>query len=619
MRRFLCTIVLAAIVFAGLPAAAQFSEPRRSESIVSIAGENYWIHTVGADEDLRSLAKLYDTDEETITDNNIIGPDGVTQGQVLKIPVETKKIKPRQQTKLFDEHIVSAGETSYSIARNYGISLTTLVADNAGIDPTLLSIGQTLLIRKKQQGETETWELDEQWADYRDAANKISDGFIYHIVQPGETIYGLSKEYFVSQDTLVSLNQLHNGLKALSMIRIPVVGAEKTPETAAFAVDSLISEGVRPADSLAVGIPFSQSWEGAPNIALLLPLEGTTGAGNDFVEFYRGVLIALEELKAAGRSTNVTIYDTARSADKVFDVVTLPEFSQTNLVIGPVYEDEIDAALQFAAVYGAPVVSPLATITEADSELLYQMAPDASTKYDKLGDLFSPDNNIVLISSGEEKDADGKTIVLDDKNFEEEIVAKLDTLPYRRFTITRSTTLGETLSRYIDWGRKNVFVVLGGTEVDVNKALASLGTAYNSASARHGRRKPDINVVGSSRWAGFSDAVIDKSLFFKLGVCFVTSYYVDRLEGDAARFKSRFLGAYGEFPSRAAYRGYDAVAMFVGALFRSEYSFEDRVKAMNPTPLQTPYNFVQLDGQKRRTNIDWTLVRFDDNYRVEVK
>ncbi len=410
---------------------------------------------------------------------------------------------------------------------------------------------------------------------------------------------------------------------------------------------------------------------------LMLPLAGTGSADNDFTEFYKGMLLGLEDLKLRGVSARVTLYDTERSPEKVYSIVSSPSFWSTSLVIGPVYENELAALLPLAEQLQIPVVSPLATLRSLDSPVLYQMSPDPASRYDKLrsvfgissrggysrdSDAFGGTNSLTdndfwsrwrransapmagegsVEPNSETGSATGsatrsqKNIILlssgpmgDDEDFEREITTLLGGQNFGRFTLTgtrsqprRGTggppTESEELAGLIDWGRENVFVVLGGSEMAVDRALTTISTSYNNASAR-GSRRARIRVVGSSRWASWSN--LDKNLFFRLGATFVTSYYISRLDERSAGFERRYLTAYGSVPSRASYRGYDAVRIFVQPLAEPSYiPFSDRVGDVTLTPLRVPYRFVRPVGLSRHVNAEWALVEFNSDFNIIIK
>ncbi len=380
-----------------------------------------------------------------------------------------------------------------------------------------------------------------------------------------------------------------------------------------------------------------------PRIALMLPLGGAQGAvgGNDFTELYRGVLLGLEDLKSRGASLDVVVYDTAGSSERVFNIVIAPEFLATDLIIGPVYEREMGPAVQFAELMTIPIVSPLAAVHELDSRFLYQMAPDPEAKYDKLegiwgraiggavpvADIFASTADVMPVNGGRDLSTPvtgRRNVILvssatgNDAEFEREMEVELQGVVCKSFTIgdevgvargvTGEKLLGSAgdIASLVDWDAENIFVVLGEGELAVQRALATISSSYANASARLGRRA-DIKVLGSSRWVQYGG--VDRNLFFRLGVRFVTSYYIDRSNERVRRFEERFLAAYGELPTRSAFRGYDAVVMFGGALYGGDKG----------PPLQVEYRFEQPEGLLRHVNREWTMVEFTPDFNVIVK
>lgn len=81
-------------------------------------------------------------------------------------------------------HIVTAGETVYSIARQYGIPLSQLTVDNGLTEPYRLAVGQALVI---------------QFPDR------------VHTVREGDTVLGLSRRYGISVRQLYRNNPILGG------------------------------------------------------------------------------------------------------------------------------------------------------------------------------------------------------------------------------------------------------------------------------------------------------------------------------------------------------------------------------------------------------------------------
>ena len=119
-------------------------------------------------------------------------------------------------------HTVKAGETLYSISRLYAISVETVMADNADIDPAHLALGTRLYIRKSEIGKATDKQLHEELEEYKDNLNSVtSDGYAYYLVQAGDTVYSLCRRFSMSEETLRSLNPMPEGLKAGSIIKVP--------------------------------------------------------------------------------------------------------------------------------------------------------------------------------------------------------------------------------------------------------------------------------------------------------------------------------------------------------------------------------------------------------------
>ena len=126
-----------------------------SQTIVYVNGVKYYVHTVKAGDTLYSISKSYGVDLESITKHNPSASDGLKIDQTLKIPLAQQEpnIDKKRKKKDFEFHTVAAGETLYSISRLYAVSIETILADNADIDPAHISIGTRLYIRRSEMGQ----------------------------------------------------------------------------------------------------------------------------------------------------------------------------------------------------------------------------------------------------------------------------------------------------------------------------------------------------------------------------------------------------------------------------------------------------------------------------------
>jgi LysM repeat protein len=118
---------------------------------------------------------------------------------ISQVAIERSKDKVMISGKAYYIHQVKKGETAYSIAKAYGISVEDLTRENP---PAVYGIkdGQTLRIPVSLVTEEKPSEII--------TAAKVHDEsrFLYHVLKPGETVYSLSKLYGVSENEIIQSN-----------------------------------------------------------------------------------------------------------------------------------------------------------------------------------------------------------------------------------------------------------------------------------------------------------------------------------------------------------------------------------------------------------------------------
>ena len=99
------------------------------------------IHVITSGDTIYSISQKYGVPVQTIlTANESINPNNLAVGQAIVIPGN------------FFQHTVQNGETMYTIARRYGVPLSTLTSANPQIrNPAMIQAGQTVIIPKAPQ------------------------------------------------------------------------------------------------------------------------------------------------------------------------------------------------------------------------------------------------------------------------------------------------------------------------------------------------------------------------------------------------------------------------------------------------------------------------------------
>ena len=157
-------------------------------SYVPVEGGTYY--TVKSGDTLWSIAKRYNISVSELKDANGLTSSTLRLGQVLKIPVKIED-KPKENS-----YIVKSGDSLYSIARNYDTTVSDIIRLN-NLTTTVLNIGQILEIPSNTSQNT-------------------------YIVKAGDTLYGIAQRNKITVDELKRLNNLaSNTLSIGQELKLP--------------------------------------------------------------------------------------------------------------------------------------------------------------------------------------------------------------------------------------------------------------------------------------------------------------------------------------------------------------------------------------------------------------
>lgn len=232
MNKIKRSVLFALLLLVAMPMAlvAQSDEP-----VTTIGGKQYYVHKVKKGETFWGLSKTYNVSVEELTAANPDAAAGLKTDAVINIPVAKKNVSsvvatPAKPSEIEDKlvvtedkpkstpvvkvenldgkirHEVLKGETIFGISHKYGVSEQELIGMNPGIESGLRE-GQVLVIPSKPVvAET----------------NNNHKGELRHEVQKGETIYGISHQYGITEHDLIAMNpEIESGLKVGQTLVIP--------------------------------------------------------------------------------------------------------------------------------------------------------------------------------------------------------------------------------------------------------------------------------------------------------------------------------------------------------------------------------------------------------------
>lgn len=169
-------------------------------------------YVVKAGDTLYSLAKRYGVTVEQLKEKNHLSSNLIHVGQTLHVPF----LNERKELPFVGErkHIIQKGDTLWELSKRYGVSVETLQQVNQLKSSTLI-VGRTLIIPEKNVNAT------------------------HYTVQPGDTLYSLAKRFRVTIEDLKKENGLQHDIVYINQkLQIPSQHTFRQQATLVGAVDT---------------------------------------------------------------------------------------------------------------------------------------------------------------------------------------------------------------------------------------------------------------------------------------------------------------------------------------------------------------------------------------------
>ena len=161
----------------------------------SSAGNTY---VVKSGDTLWSIAKKYGVSVDELKEKNNLTSNALSINQILLIPTEGESSEEVPSDSLY--YTVKAGDSLYAIANKYGMSVEELKELN-NLTSNLLTIGQRLLIKKGED---------------------LTDSTETYTVVKGDNLYQIALKFDTTVDALKTLNGLTNNVLSIGQVlKIP--------------------------------------------------------------------------------------------------------------------------------------------------------------------------------------------------------------------------------------------------------------------------------------------------------------------------------------------------------------------------------------------------------------
>jgi LysM repeat protein len=366
-----------------------------------------------------------------------------------------------------------------------------------------------------------------------------------HLVSAKETLYSISKLYSVSIEELQNANALllSEGLKIGQNLAIPNKSGIKlnSPSVNKPLVNkpliALTKSTTNNPKELVFLLPFNIAKIESDTINTIPSKLKKDKFLNMTLDFYSGVMMAIDSAKTIGLNIDIKIYDSeeTKNTSSIPSLIQQNKFKKANAIIGPFYQLNIDKLSQSLGNNSIPILSPLSKETGKSSSNIYQSMPtNEDCKAAMINYIFKNNGNLIALIDS--KKANLKDY-LKSNNYKNKIVGLTPTGLVVRDSLRK--LLVKNKINYIILDSQKTGFILAATN-----AMISLMTDYQL----------QMVILEPNPTLDFYE--IDLNRLVKLKMMY-PSIVRENLSPEAEIFRNKYKKINKIFPNQFAIRGFD--------------------------------------------------------------
>ena len=382
--------------------------------------------------------------------------------------------------------------------------------------------------------------------------NIVSDT-IFHEVDRKETLFSISQKYNINVNDILELNpKLKNSrLRRRSTILIPVFNSiqdvikiEKDSIEISYNIsklDSIYSKKRKKNNrlNLSVLLPFRSATINYDSINEVESLFEDRNLYTIALDFYSGILYAVEDLKKLDVLVELNVFDTENSVSKILEISNNSKILNSDLIIGPLIPRNFETLSNLEFLESIPKVFPLSTIpVKIIKGVVQAVTPRILLRermLDYLNKKIDREENIVIIADSLNEDIEDKLT----KIFPNSIKIKPEFEGY---------ILPELLDSLLVDSLPNKVII----ESEIFTLISSVISQLNSQITS----ERDVRLYTTYRGNQYDDPSINIKDLGNLG--FTYTSISKKINNDSiSKFESNYINLFGSFPNKDIIRGYD--------------------------------------------------------------
>ncbi|MBQ8271260.1 MAG: LysM peptidoglycan-binding domain-containing protein [Bacteroidaceae bacterium] len=586
---------------------------------------NHFIHTVSKGQTLYSISRMYQKSIQEIIELNPGSEKSISVGQKLRIPQEkatvqniasaTKNTEPRY-------HTIQAGETLYRLGKMYNVSPIEICEANPGLSINNFRTGEVILIPAGNKAKTQATTPAQE--DKRKKPSRIRTT---HKVEKGETIYSISREYGISIEELLTANpelSKTKKLKKKTIVNIPLPASKpEIKKDVEITNSEIFTKAEEKRDSLSLLADNK-----ATRVAIVLPFlldSYSPNEQNRMVEYYQGLLIAVDKLKQSGYSFEINTFDSGNKDKSLNQLFASGALDNMDLIIGALYPEHNKELARFAQQKNIPLVIPFTSKEDEifRNPMVYVVNTMQSYFFSEVIDHFTkefPNSNVIFVSDSTKSNK---------QEFIESLTQGLDKSGIPHTTIQMSDIVGSaaaitqqegdsativTIKEVMRADKENIFIPLSSGAGTLSTILPSLIILKNSTIGL-----PSFKLFGYPEWQIYANEL--RSQLYEADTYFYASFFSHYSLPEAAKFQGEYSQWYNRnlqniYP-RYGMLGYDTGYTFLLAIAKWGKEMPDNINNISFTPIQTGFKFERVNNWGGMVNKKIYFVHYTPNYNIE--
>ena len=582
---------------------------------IPAGAQEYFMHTVTQGQGLYSISRMYGVTEDDIIKLNPGSEKVIRTGQELRIP-------NRKQPASGKFHTVQKGETLYRLAVQNRISVKELCDANPGLSAENFKIGQVITIPApsdedplastiENAGESAPQEIR---TDIRTIQSDTATFKTTHVVKRRETIFRICRNYGITQEEFLKANPeyKYNKLKQGVVVKIPFSQKETAQR----------KQRINEAQNRMQSIPDSTLFfmnetqleevtDGVITAALILPFSLDDSASTmqkQMIEFYQGMLLALDKLKDEDVSVNLKVFDSQADGTSLQPLIESGKLDDADIIFGPRWTNQITEVARWSTAHQVPLVLPMNANADDvfNNPYVFQLNTPQSYFNQEIYNHFLeqfPNPNVIIMDADEfrrNEFIDGLKTVMADHG-----------IPYSTLDIdTAYQELMDTLAP----DKQNIMIINSSSSGPLNTLLPVLQLITRT-------KAPEIetHLFGYPEYQIYAQDHLDE--LYEVDTWFYSWFYTNNMLKESVDFNALFRRSFSRqmlvsYPSFASY-GYDTGYYFLKGIATYGKDFENHLNEIKTDPVQMGFKFERVNNWGGFINRKVFFVHFSNEYKVE--